>query len=170
MNTKKLLSIAIIAALPMVAHAQNISGAMYTAPSAANNDHPAPTTNANAPFGRIDIDTTDQDHIASTAYVKGAYNSAIAAVNKVKTELTSSAQSRLHGYDDGDQIVDIDSELYSAEEFIESIIDDDIERLTGSLITAYGVAVGLQSQRAEVYTNWDDDTEKIDVAFKTVVP
>ena len=85
MNTKKLLSIAVIATLPFAVHAGNISGAMYIAPSASDNNHPAPTANAAPPYGRIDIDTADQEHIATTAYVKGAYNSAIAAVNKVNS-------------------------------------------------------------------------------------
>lgn len=95
MKTKSILSIAIIAALPITVNAQNISGAMYTAPTAADTNHPAPTTQANAPYGRIDIDTADQEHIATTAYVKGAYNSAIAAVNKAVNNLDESKQNTL---------------------------------------------------------------------------
>ena len=83
MKTKSLLSIAIIAALPFAATAENISGAMYTAPATADTNHPAPTTNNSPSYGRVNIDTADQEHIATTAYVKGAYNSAIAAVNNV---------------------------------------------------------------------------------------
>ena len=88
MNTKTLLSLAIIAVLPLTTMAENISGAMYVAPAAADNDHPAPTTQAGTLYGRIDIDTADQEHIATTAYVKGAYNSAIAAVNTVSADFT----------------------------------------------------------------------------------
>ncbi len=86
MTKHTLLTIAIMAALPFGARAENISGAMYTAPAHENTNHPAPTTQAGAPYGRIDIDTADQEHIATTAYVKGAYNSAIAAVNKVDVD------------------------------------------------------------------------------------
>ncbi len=103
MTTRNLLTIAIMLALPFGAMAENISGAMYTAPSVADTNHPAPTTGAGAPYGRVNIDTADQDHIATTAYVKGAYNSAIAAVNKVG-DITNTKQAQLTNAD-GDNIV-----------------------------------------------------------------
>lgn len=103
MTTRNLLTIAIMLALPFGAMAENISGAMYTAPSVADTNHPAPTTGAGAPYGRVNIDTADQDHIATTAYVKGAYNSAIAAVNKVGN-ITNTKQAQLTNAD-GDNIV-----------------------------------------------------------------
>ncbi len=108
MKSTQILSIAIIAALPFAARAENISGAMYTAPSTANTNHPAPTTQAGAPFGRIDIDTADQEHIATTAYVKGAYNSAIAAANNV-ANLADTKQAKLTNADDDE----ISSEVLS---------------------------------------------------------
>ena len=89
MKTTKqtLLSIAIMLTLPLTAMAENISGPMYVAPTYATPDNPAPLTNVLGAYGRINIDTADQQNIASTAYVKGAYNSAIAAVNKVNGEM-----------------------------------------------------------------------------------
>ena len=151
-----------MAALPLNVMAANISGAMYTAPSAANNDHPAPTTQAAAPFGRIDIDTADQDHIATTAYVKGAYNSAIAAVNKVNSE----KQDKFNGVYDknaGQQIV---GDYFGAsnygelESFFDSLSDNTVLTTDGT-IAAIGEAVNLQ--RVLVYTTWDDDSAKIGV-------
>lgn len=103
MITRNLLTLTIIAAMPIAATAENISGAMYTAPSAANNDHPAPTTQAGAPYGRANIDTTDESHIATTAYVKGAYNSAIAAVNNVANDV-SGKQGQLVNFESGNNL------------------------------------------------------------------
>ena len=85
-TTKTILTMAVIAALPFRATAENISGAMYTAPATADTNHPAPTTSAGPLYGRVNIDTADQEHIATTAYVKGAYNSAIAGINKVNDQ------------------------------------------------------------------------------------
>ncbi len=69
---KKLLGVSIVAMLavtPMMAHA------VGSAPTAA--------TTSSEPYLGVDVATTDQGHIASTAYVKGAYNAAIGAVNAV---------------------------------------------------------------------------------------
>ena len=56
---------------------------------------PAPTTSAEAPYGRVNIDTVNQNHIATTAYVKGAYNSAITGVNKLDSK-TDSASVKIY--------------------------------------------------------------------------
>ncbi len=170
MKTKTLLSIAIMAALPLNVMAANISGAMYTAPSAANNDHPAPTTQAAAPFGRIDIDTADQEHIATTAYVKGAYNSAIAAVNKVNSE----KQGQLLTMDDseiiqrfvrgyiGDALVDY---VFGDEEDREAFLRKDEFRksLASEQAVAMGIADVVDNQRVTVYTTWDNDNATMPV-------
>ena len=100
MNTKRIILSAIIAALPFTANAENIQGDMYVAPVHSDNNHPAPTTNGSAPYGRVNIDTDDQEHIATTAYVKGAYNSAIAGVNN----LNSFKQGRLWVDDEGNTV------------------------------------------------------------------
>jgi len=57
---------AMLVAFPMVAGA--------TGPTAAG------TTDS--PFSGVDVPVADQGHIASTAYVKGAYNAALGAVNE----------------------------------------------------------------------------------------
>ncbi len=164
MKTKTILTMAIIAALPFTAMAENISGAMYTAPAHENTNHPAPTTQAGAPFGRIDIDTADQEHIATTAYVKGAYNSAIAAVNKVDARLTGYQGILVNG--DSEYIISevVDGDGLEAEG-LDWFLDGDQERLLVSL----GGTVWLVNQaksdinntisnkRVEIYTTWDDD-------------
>ena len=55
----------------------------YVDPLTATEQNPA-TTSANSPkYQSVTVSSNDENHIASTAYIKGAYNSAIAAVNKV---------------------------------------------------------------------------------------
>ncbi len=157
---KTLLSIAIIAALPFGARAENISGAMYTAPARYDTNHPAPTTDAYAPYGRIDIDTADQEHIATTAYVKGAYNSAIAAVNKVG----GYKQDRLYNIDADEYIAEVDGTSTMFAMLAEGDGSSD------ALLSADAIIAGILSQRVEIYTTWDDDDATTDVAFKTVMP
>lgn len=90
---KKLLSVSIMAMLavsPMMAHAepvvldpQNSHGPAHsnTANSAANG--------IVAPFASETIYDTDQAGVASAAYVKGAYNAAIRAVNTVAADVAT---------------------------------------------------------------------------------
>ncbi len=166
---KSLLSIAIIAALPFAANAANIQGVMYVAPAHFDNSHQAPTTNGYAPFGRINIDTTDQEHIATTAYVKGAYNSAIAAVNKVGND----KQDALINYDNG-EMESISTSVYGATavngilrdyysgdstnaEKTQSFASD--AEMSRVLVTVGGALEAANSVfdigRVEIYTTWD---------------
>lgn len=82
---KKLLGVSIAAMLavtPMLASATKYPSTL-TEPATATELSPAATTDTNPKYQAVTIGNDDQQHIASTAYVKGAYNSAIAAVNKV---------------------------------------------------------------------------------------
>jgi hypothetical protein len=76
---KKLLGVSIAAMLavtPMIASADPASGNHLS--------DAAPTaTTGNAPFKAVTVDTAA--NIATTSYVQGAYNDAIAAINKVAT-------------------------------------------------------------------------------------
>ena len=182
MKIKQILTTAIIAALPMTAIAGNISGAMYIAPTTADTNHPAPTTNAAAPYGRVDIDTADQDHIASTAYVKGAYNSAIAAVNAVDDVLQNVSRFVNEEIESGindkqDRLVNVDTEGYiinsvlGAEGFLEYVYDEGDGPSNPDIVlaTAAAIRTGIKSQRAEVWTTWEDDSAKTEVAFVTTM-
>ena len=183
-TTKTILTMAVIAALPFRATAENISGAMYTAPATADTNHPAPTTSAGPLYGRVNIDTADQEHIATTAYVKGAYNSAIAAVNKVNDTLSSLNSFVNNDIEDEiagkqDMLVDMQGlemsgEVADANFFINRL--DNPSGLAGYLVTADGAAAGiltvrdamdsridglsddLDAQRVTIYTTWDDDS------------
>ena len=157
-TTRTLLSIAIIATLPFGAMAENISGAMYTAPSAADTNHPAPTTDANPSYGRVNIDTTDQEHIATTAYVKGAYNSAIAAVNtvalsKVDNNNFDNTITGLYNHIDNDIRGDLESQINDKVSF---------EDYDTQMVNVYGaigeVADTIETKRITIYTTWNDDS------------
>ena len=159
MKTKStLLSIAIIAVLPFTANAENISGNMYTAPATYDTNHPAPTTIEASPFGRVNIDTNDQGHIATTAYVKGAYNSAIAAVNTKQDSLSNSWT--------GDFITG----AVGGEDFFYLLDNADDPSGDGAVVTAGAVAQAIKSQRIEIYTDFNNDSAKTDVSLITVLP
>ncbi len=176
MNTKRIVLSAIIAALPFSAMAENISGAMYVAPAAETNLTPAPTTNAYFPYGRINIDTDDQEHIATTAYVKGAYNSAIAAVNKTTENVLGYVNDELDGLNyelDGkqDRLLTISNndpiDTYVLDEFEFNAGIQDLVGGVGlsgtvaddALVTAKAVVTGMQtyvnSKTVPIYTTWD---------------
>ena len=107
MKTKKLLSIAIIAALPFAANATDPVG-----PAAVPANGTPVVATASGPYQTAEIGNNDGEHIASTAYVKGAYNDTIAAVNKVNStvkdlgdlvdEIDRIKQHRLHITEDTD--------------------------------------------------------------------
>ncbi len=155
--TKTIIPLAIIAMLPFTANAANIQGDMYVAPVGYDSNHPAPETNSNPPYGRVNIDTTDQDHIATTAYVKGAYNSAIAAVNKVDSQFNYT-QARLVN-DDTQR--SMESEVLGASGFVDAVLDgeDDVGHWEEALVSAAGVWAGIDHQldkkRVDIYTTWD---------------
>ncbi len=160
MKTKFLLPFAIIAALPFAANATNISGDMYVAPQIADENHPAPYEDigSDTTFGRVNIDTADQGHIATTAYVKGAYNTAIAAVN----EMVIGKQDKLYNGNTGAEV----NGVFGAAVIGDTLHDADMgsisnswrSYLEASLPSTMAVVDGIKSQRVRIYTTWDDDT------------
>ena len=81
-NTKQtLLSIAIIAALPFTANATQTIVETNT-PAAVGANGTVKKAAATGPYQTATIGEHDDEHIATTAYVKGAYNDSIRAVNK----------------------------------------------------------------------------------------
>ena len=82
MNIKRIASIAIIAALPFAANAAQTIVTTNT-PAAVGVNGTVNRAATSGPYQTASIGEHDDEHIATTAYVKGAYNDAIAAVNKV---------------------------------------------------------------------------------------
>ena len=185
MKTKTVLSIAIMAALPFAAHADPVG------PAAVPANGTAVVATASAPYVTQTPTAADAAHIASTAYVKGAYNDAIAAVNKVESDLDSAKQDRLEVYSSegaiawgggpldttvmgldlmGRLLVD-DSDPY---EVLGPYIDDNygtLEEYSHVLATVpavlFGIDYKLDQKRVEIYTTWENDNAKQQVAFVT---
>lgn len=78
MKTKTLIPLAIMLALPITA--------MADITPVRDGDH-VPLSDYQAPYVITTIGNDDTEHIATTAYVKGAYNDAIIAVNTAHQEL-----------------------------------------------------------------------------------
>lgn len=81
MKIKIILSIAIIVALPFVVMADPQVG-----PAEYSGNNPVVAT-GDAPYATAEITNDDKTNIASTAYVKDAYNDTIAAVNKINDKV-----------------------------------------------------------------------------------
>ena len=87
---KKILSVSIVAMLavsPMMANAAALDPQPTYNPTAGSGN----ATTIAAPYASKTITTEDQQGVASAAYVKGAYNEAIRAVNKVAVDAGSAA-------------------------------------------------------------------------------
>ncbi len=82
MKIKRIFLSAIIAALPFTANATQTIVTAQT-PAAVGSDGTVSMAATSGPYQTATIGEHDDEHIATTAYVKGAYNDAIAAVNKV---------------------------------------------------------------------------------------
>lgn len=100
---------ALLAVSPMLAEASPVThaaGVTYTLPTRASDQAAAVTASASPKYDLASVDTDDQQHIASTAYVKGAYNSAITAINKVSETAGSAVQTVAEGTTNGTIAVD----------------------------------------------------------------
>ncbi len=169
MKTTTLILSAIIAALSFTANAENISGAMYLSPVEADTNHPAPTTGYAPPYGRVNIDTTDQNHIATTAYVKGAYNSAIAAVNNVANDV-SGKQDQLVNFESGNNLsTNVVAEAVMDDAAIIAVNGTPQEKnafranqqlnLENSLVTAGGVVHGMDALASLIESKIDGEKQ-----------
>ena len=82
---KIILSMAVAAALPFTANATQTVVETNT-PAAVGENGTVKKAATVGPYVTNEPTAADQTHIATTAYVKGAYNDAIAAVNKVDAD------------------------------------------------------------------------------------
>ncbi len=200
MKAKRILSIAIIAALPFGAHATDPVVAVGPAHASSN---PVVAT-ANAPYVTVTPTQADESHIATTAYVKGAYNDAIAAVNKVDETVGEQIDNVVEQFQRED--ADLYEALHAEIENTNSSFDDKQNKFIlvsnqssgvseyvldksafsneirngyvasvvsedSSLVTAGAVADVFASQRATIYTTWDTNaTTQVPLSFVPVQP
>ena len=184
MKTKTIFSIALIA-LPLTALADPV---VSVGPAEVPSNGTAVVATANPPYQTLTPSNDDKSHIASTAYVKGAYNDAIAAVNKVN----STKQAKLYGETTGDPI---SPEVVSVmtQEFADAVLSASYdygstvpEELNNQLVSAGAMAnimaeytnlakqawihdiaqdlatLTVNDARVKIYTTWDtNDTTGI---------
>ncbi len=172
MKTTTLILSAIIATLPFRTWAEQTT--VYTnTPVAVGANGTIKIAQAPGPYATNEPTVDDQTHIATTAYVKGAYNDAIAAVNSTDSRL-SKKQNQLRNVNLN---VDISKEVlgrWSAIDILSAvddgtIVQQDWDELETLLISTTGVITAIKSQRAEIYTTWgvDDGTATTLVPFVT---
>ena len=155
---KSLLLMAVIAALPITANA--------TGPAHDSGNSPVVAT-ASAPYQTVTPEAHADEHIASTKYVIGAYNDAIAAVNKVDSEkqgklVTTNNLALSSTVFDQSAFEDILYDIGSGVRGWDSVFPDFQDN---QLVTARAVAGGvesyvfgyMESHPIEIYTTWDDD-------------
>ena len=148
MKTKTaILSVAIIAALPFTAMADWVGPAEY------DGERPV-VAHGEPPYETATISEHDDEHIATTAYVKGAYNDAIAAINRLDdTKQTVIASSGGHEV----------GQMFDRLEAEELFHDADITQpewsfLENTVLSTAAVFDRIKSQRVNIYTTWGDDT------------
>ena len=164
---KSLLTLIIIALLPFGANAA------YTYNYV---DNPAPVANngtvtlshmidEKSGYQTASISNDDYEHIASTAYVKGAYNDVIAGLNSkqgVVLNIANNARIKPVALDSGD-FLDVISDIETPSTL------DSAEHV---FVTAGAVASGIRSQQVKIYTTWEDDSDSATthVLLDTVLP
>ena len=115
---------------------------------------------ASAPYATATEQTGDTTTVVSASYVKGAYNDAIAAVNRVNSDKQKKIVN-MKGED-------MSGEAFSSSGFVENLAplsnNSDAERL---FVSAAAVAAGIKSQRVTAVDTWGSP-HTVDVAFKTV--
>lgn len=161
MKTKNIILSAIIATLPFGAWAEQTF--VYTnTPAAVAANGTIKIASSYSPYATNEPTVADQTHIATTAYVKGAYNDAIAALNKLGTEMQTKLTNTVTGDNIGEQVM-------SSYAFMDILSSDAGDSYDNNLVTTTAVIDGIKSQRVEIYTTWDTN-DTTDVAFKTVLP
>ena len=166
MTTKIPLLFTIIALLPFGVWADYTYN-YVTTPAQVVPNGTVTRASALGPYTIATIGDDDDEHIASTAYVKGAYNDTIAAVNRLDIE----KQPTLFNGTTGDRINDVDG----ADDFLYGLAyynDESAEVMEQRLISSNAVVAGIKSQRVTIYTTWDDDRSSATtvVPLTTVIP
>lgn len=172
MNIKRIGLLAIIATLPFGANATE----PHIGPDGNwDEDSTDVELATDEPYyKKIEISNDDAEHIATTAYVKGAYNDTLAAINQTAFGIYNSRQPMLQklllqgeaplelNYVVGKQLF-LEDYTTNGTNAINSYMWDE------SLVTAAAVAKLVNMQRVKIYTTWDDDRDSAttEVSFIT---
>ncbi len=123
---------------------------------------------------KIEISNDDTEHIATTAYVKGAYNDTLVAINQTALSIYASRQPTLQKIlSQGEAPLELNY-VVDKQLFMEDYVTYANEAINGfmwnnSLVTAAAVAKLVNMQRVKIYTTWDDDRDSAttEVSFIT---
>ena len=164
MKAKKLLSITVLSMLPFAANAEYVYTLSNT-PAQAASDGSVVKLATYGPYQIATIGNNDGEHIASTAYVKGAYNDAMAAINRLDRRLyNSGTEDYVNGVDSADVMVDQVREVMKdgADNFFED-----------TLVSAAGVIAAIQDvathQVVSARDTWGSN-HTANVSVSTVFP
>lgn len=168
---KSLLTLVIIALLPFGANAAYTYNYVDTPAPVANNGT-VTVTNRGGPYVTVTPTVADESHIATTAYVKGAYNDAIAAINQLEHNKLSNTLFRNSDVDDditGIVGTETTEELLT---LINGLDEEDLEDYEFKLVSLAGVLNGIKSRQVKIYTTWDDDSDSATthVLLDTILP
>lgn len=165
-NTKRIVFATLMALAPFVANATQTVVETNT-PAAVGANGTVKEAATTGPYVTNEPTAADQTHIATTAYVKGAYNDAIAAVNKVSSDMKEK-QGQLFARPLPD---DPDFEA-GVPQYVASSLDE-INDMRPLLVTGLAVKTAIDdvnnniaAKRVKIYTTWDDDRD----SATTLVP
>ena len=128
-------------------------------PSAVGQGETPVIATVSAPYATAGAETGDTTNVVSASYVKGAYNDAIAAINKTVMD----KQDILVGIESENQIA---PNVIERDLFIGGLADGDL--LSDShLTTSAAVAAGIKSQRVTAVDTWGSN-HTVDLGLKTV--
>ena len=146
---KKLLGISVIA---MLAVAPAFADPVSTG-STPSNDASATIINTNPPFAEVAANSDTDGNAASAGYVKGAYNAAIKAINKVNAKVNSElATSAGNGIDKS----------------AAGVISVTAKTNGGIAVDSNGVAVDYKSGGGLIIDTTGDDAGKLKIATSGV--
>ncbi len=161
MTTKQLLlTLTMIASSTFAANADPVTP---VGPSAVPANGTAVVATAPAPYVTITPTAADETHIATTAYVKGAYNDAIAAVNK----LDSDKQGKIINDETGRAMENMALGSVAGDDIVREVfLNDNLQTnlLSRFLVAGDGLSGAVKAvkdyiaaQQVAVYTTWDSD-------------
>jgi len=165
MKTKTLLTLAIITTLPFSTmadtHIGPVGGIIPTGKD--GNGHFQYPNNAvlatdDPIYETVTIDNGDKTNIASTAYVKGAYNDTIAAMNKI-VDIVESDLSRASMVIDENNIPLRDAKVIATTETSMKPTQD----IASVALVEKGMEEAIRLSAVEVYITWGSDNQKTEV-------
>ena len=172
---KQILTLAIIATLPLTAMADN--PVVSVGPAAVPANGTAVVATANPPYQTLTPTNDEKSHIASTAYVKGAYNDAIAAVNKVATGVEAK-QDEIVNIDTGNAMQPIALGMAAWDDIVRTMFHDGANtilydnELASLFVSGTALAAAINTlhgiSQVEVYTTWDNDNASRGVYLNTM--